>query len=1161
MHKLCKLWLPAPKQRPWSPQTCPTALGPVARRRAMSAAPAAEGDRAKKALATLQAQFPAADMEGAAKKALAVLPKDPLTADLEGAAKKALAKLRQGQAELSSGDELLTSSSGPTLVNGTPANGQPANGEPKRRHRKSRSNGTRSHRSGAQSEASQLTLGHSGPAQASPELERRSHRSRPPGSSSKHSGATGSSSRRGKSRGRGGDDVAHGESLEQNEYRNARHALRHFTKAFQFEHGRAPTTEEDWHPMRRTRGIVRGGNTQFSQLTRPTSGLSPEKPKLPGAAEGLLGAAAPAAVHAQKTASLGPIGRLRASMRFWLSKPWVDAAVLVVVIAYGVFVFFDLGVGALATEAWRETWSKVIDAIFLLLFVIELAAKVLAFGPSYVTDSALNMIDASAIVVCAVLFLLSDITNVILATGADDDEAAEDSEKIAALLLLLRCIRVVRLAAVMVRSLNVTSTSITRAQTSHNGSMKNPLKAQRAATGYRGSTGAETWEIRRREACERPDADELGVPKETQRFLCDTASEDVVRLLTGEFQTLLTLFKKLDTSGDGSLQREEMIPGLRGLGLSEEVSEKFFAAMDVDNTGGVEVAELFRAGAYLRADGLEMRKRLNLLANSRKKPSTPTRTAPDGGAAPALKRRSKLKRLFRGLVPKKCTRLREKLLLSIRWWARERWDPSHELKATLMFLKPIKMAQARQKSLIQLAPPYLFKPGRIEVREHLNGSGAMLETRIEHLLFLLEVTLADVGEMSRKLQEIEIGQPKDALQERHEIAIYRTFLEGLCRALPAARLRIEPFANVVHYHTWHALCPGEGAERRVTVGSKRISIAFCTILGLRIVHLLMVNVPWTGESAYDRRLLCEQRFAVGTPTAELNFVLPKDYVPTTLSCDASDALFAMQGTAVIAPLLSLLMLPLARTLFRQNSNPTALQHLIKEPRVMLLLLQAIIWAGVNAVNMTRFVSGSESNPGLGWQTGLTRLPNPAACAAGDLAGVQCGQSRHCALPGRAPRLHLHPPVSVRVPSDGLPGCARAAHEVRAGDHSAAAAAGVHDRVLHVGPAVGDRAEGLGRHYDQLARDGHGRHGVGRRLNVVHLPARPDLYQAADHADGARAVRGGRQGAEEEAGRGRAALLPSGSAGGKVDEPPRPQGRTVGLKRRGLRDQQVLRLQR
>jgi len=60
------------------------------------------------------------------------------------------------------------------------------------------------------------------------------------------------------------------------------------------------------------------------------------------------------------------------------------------------------------------------------------------------------------------------------------------------------------------------------------------------------------------------------------------------------------------------------------------------------------------------------------------------------------------------------------------------------------------------------------------------------------------VTLADVGELSRKLQEIEVGQPKDpnpkpnpnlnpdpnqvgqpkeAIERREEIIIYRTYLE------------------------------------------------------------------------------------------------------------------------------------------------------------------------------------------------------------------------------------------------------------------------------------------------------------------------------------------------------------------------------------------------
>ena len=39
------------------------------------------------------------------------------------------------------------------------------------------------------------------------------------------------------------------------------------------------------------------------------------------------------------------------------------------------------------------------------------------------------------------------------------------------------------------------------------------------------------------------------------------------------------------------------------------------------------------------------------------------------------------------------------------------------------------------------------------------------------------MTLADVGELSRKLQEIEVGQPKEALERKNEIVIYRTYLE------------------------------------------------------------------------------------------------------------------------------------------------------------------------------------------------------------------------------------------------------------------------------------------------------------------------------------------------------------------------------------------------
>ena len=79
-------------------------------------------------------------------------------------------------------------------------------------------------------------------------------------------------------------------------------------------------------------------------------------------------------------------------MRVFLTKPKVELYILVSVVMYGMFVFFDLGVGLLAADWWLNTWSKIIDSAFLLFFVIEICAKLYAFGFKYLTSSPLNMV-------------------------------------------------------------------------------------------------------------------------------------------------------------------------------------------------------------------------------------------------------------------------------------------------------------------------------------------------------------------------------------------------------------------------------------------------------------------------------------------------------------------------------------------------------------------------------------------------------------------------------------------------------------------------------------------------------------------------------------------------------------------------------------------------
>ena len=610
-------------------------------------------------------------------------------------------------------------------------------------------------------------------------------------------------------------------------------------------------------------------------------------------------------------------------------------------------------------------------------------------------------------------------------------------------MLLLRLVRVVRLAAVMMRTMNTTnsiSSSVSDEVKSLSG-LKEAIDAN--LPGYRGTNCAKKWEELRLEQCSKPDIDDPGLAEETALFLADPNNQDVVKLLTGNFQTLINVFRRLDKTKDGSLQQDEFVPGMLSLGLSRDTATRFLNALDVDKTGGVEPAELFRAAASLRAGAYKkdipsfaeqlashtggLRARLASWGAG-KDLMTPEHTAelqeafnlfdkdgdgtittqelstvlralgqdPSkdevkdivnevdvdgnglldfqefcvlmGAAAPQALGLDKAPTLaeLRGLDPQsesqpslkaKGPGCKEKLKMGLSWWTRERWDTSYELRATLRYLKPLKMAD--YKSNLPVAPPYIFKAGHVQIRDHFNGSGAMLETRISQMMTLYDTALADVGELSRKLQELEVGQPRDAIAAKNEIAIYRTYLEGLCRAIPAARLRMEPFLNDKHdLRSWQALAPSPDVVERVNSGSKCIAYFLFALLLLRMFHLALVHIAWDGvESAHLRRKTCERLFAMSTPSAEIpGITIQLDEFASGLAelelgpglCDAGDPLFAMHGAAVVAPVLSLLTLPSIWILFKANANPTAMQSILKEPKVVILLLQSIIWAGVSA---------------------------------------------------------------------------------------------------------------------------------------------------------------------------------------------------------------------
>ena len=890
---------------------------------------------------------------------------------------------------------------------------------PQRRRHSSR------HSSGRHSSRHSSSVGGSSAAPS-----RRSGRGRHSGEQSDYaSDASGASSHGGRSRNGGGRaSSAHGPmDPKEKEQRRARRAMRKYTSAFKFENGREPTTDEDWHPLKRTRALLKEGGANFpsSKSSSPLKQRAGWGAALRGAgANGgdrqprpsseIMTVAAPLkAVLALSRLSDGkelskwegasemppvvtppPPPGIRKKLRTFLTKTEVEVGMLVSVVMYGMFVFFDLGVGLLAADWWRLTWSKIIDSAFLLFFVVELIAKLFAFGHTYITSSPLNMVDAFAITLCAGLFVLDDVADTLNLSkvapeatvesrgveGLDQSseltagEQVQNDEKMAGVLLLLRLVRVVRLGAVMVRTMNM-STKLNMAR-DMNSSRETHLSGLQEAldnklSGWRGTIVARRWEKIRREEAARPDIDVIKIADETRDFLQRPENQDVVKLLTGNFQTLINVFQKLDKTRDGSLDCQEFIPGMIGLGLSPEVAEKFFLAIDVDGTGGVEVAELFRTGAFLRGGGGKAPvptgvspSKLGVSASEVKLTNGVSSTSAADGVA-----QIGIVGVAGKQMPSSADRQRKldvckaKLKNKISWWTQERWDPSYEMRSTLRYLKPTKMADAKVR--IRMAPPYIFKAGQVEVhsapphhkcphapasppspphppylrqiRDHFNGSGAMLETRIQQLMTLFEVTLADVGELSRKLQEIEVGQPKQALEWKDEIIIYRTYLEGLVRAIPAARLRVEPFRNDnSKVRSWQALAPNSGSVWRVQEGGNVIGPYLFFLLCLRFLHLVMVHTEWDGvESGHLRRKTCELLLSLNTTSAEIpTITLQLTEEAESLSqqtlrpgfCDADDPYFVLYGAAVLAPMLSMIGLPAFFVIFKANINPTALQQ-------------------------------------------------------------------------------------------------------------------------------------------------------------------------------------------------------------------------------------------
>ena len=217
--------------------------------------------------------------------------------------------------------------------------------------------------------------------------------------------------------------------------------------------------------------------------------------------------------------------------------------------------------------------------------------------------------------------------------------------------------------------------------------------------------------------------------------------------------------------------------------------------------------------------------------------------------------------------------------------------------------------------------------------------------------------IAQVGELSQKLQEIEVGQPMDATKHCTSLTTYSTFLKGLSAALPAACLRMQPFAN---YEadvgvSWHSLRPRAGIDRRVQIGALCLSIGMTLTVLLCLVYIFVVNTTGAGGFTHlQLRRACEETWVPGFAVEADDQESAVAYVLELGNCEHADGPLRVFSLSVQFPVVGCLTLCLSPLIFWHNAEATALLRLLGEPRTLIVMLQAIGKAGLDTITLSRF---------------------------------------------------------------------------------------------------------------------------------------------------------------------------------------------------------------
>ena len=239
-------------------------------------------------------------------------------------------------------------------------------------------------------------------------------------------------------------------------------------------------------------------------------------------------------------------------------------------------------------------------------------------------------------------------------------------------------------------------------------------------------------------------------------LVIDTPS--IVRVLTDDFSTVLECVRRIDTNKDGKIVFEELKPLLINVLQEEQLvsaTQALFEVLDINQDGFITAAELYAAR-------LGLQKLIEQHAKQEADPSEPSIDGDDGKRKHSLCEKGASDRLSRAIRAK------------WRWVAYERWQDD----CTLVELRRTRdengdSAYSEGSALLWetlsthlAADTYKFQPGIVDVPTHIDGSGALLEFRVDQIVRSVADCKREVCASSHAVNECTHFEPAFILPRR-----------------------------------------------------------------------------------------------------------------------------------------------------------------------------------------------------------------------------------------------------------------------------------------------------------------------------------------------------------------------------------------------------------